>query len=227
MAANFLEIWFPWATCACISLCSAFTELIKLGSFRALSTGLHFMFYISITPDTPHLLQPLSLPLSLSLHPWPLVIAIFLDLFPQSLLILLSYLLSQDLKGFVESSLFNISLKCSTHLFSLSRVPVLRTPFLALTPTSRLCHSPVIDLVMLNSSLNSSYLSHQPFPLLQPSSLTNFSNLPWHSFSLPCFSHYTSLFISVSVVPILRPPFSILPLSSPWSFPMFCTIFSY
>ena len=138
-----------------------------------------------------------------------------LNLFPQSLLILLSYLLSQDLKGFVGSSLFNISLKCSTHLCSLSRVPVLSTPFLALAPTSRLCHSPVIDLVILNSSLNSSYLSHQPFPLLQPSSLTNFSNLPWHSFSLPCFSHYTSLFISVSVVPILRTPFSILPLSSP------------
>ena len=117
--------------------------------------------------------------------------------------------------GFFGSVLFNISLKCSTHLCSLSRVPVLSTPFLALAPTSRLCHSPVIDLVMLNSSLNSSYLSHQPFPLLQPSSLTNFSNLPWHSFSLPCFSHYTSLFISVSVVPILRTPFSILPLSSP------------
>ena len=79
--------------------------------------------------------------------------------------------------GFVGSSLFNISLKCSTHLCSLSRVPVLSTPFLALTPTSRLCHSPVIDLVMLNSSLSSSYLSQQPFPLLQPSSLTNFSNL--------------------------------------------------
>ena len=60
------------------------------------------------------------------------------------------------------------------HLCSLSRVLVLSTPFLALTPTSCLCHSSVIDLVMLNSSLNSSYLSQQPFLLLQPSSLTNF-----------------------------------------------------
>ena len=41
-----------------------------------------------------------------------------------------------------------------------------KPPFLALTPTSCLCHSPVIDLVMLNSSLNSSYLSQRPFPLL-------------------------------------------------------------
>ena len=131
---------------------------------------------------------------------------------PQSLLILLSYLLSKDLLG---------------HLCSLSRVLVLSTPFLALTPTSCLCHSSVIDLVMLNSSSNSSYLSQQPFLLLQPSSLTNFSNRPWYYVSLHCFSHYTSLFISVSVVPILRPPFSILPLSSPRSFPMFCTIFSY
>ena len=96
---------------------------------------------------------------------------------------------------------------------------------MSLTPTSCLCHSSVIDLVMLNSSLNSSYLSQQPFLLLQPSSLTNFSNRPWYYVSLHCFSHYTSLFISVSVVPILRPPFSILPLSSPRSFPMFCTIF--
>ena len=45
---------------------------------------------------------------------------------------------------------------------------------MSLTPTSCLCHSSVIDLVMLNSSLNSSYLSQQPFLLLQPSSLTNF-----------------------------------------------------
>ena len=80
--------------------------------------------------------------------------------------------------GFVGASLFNISLKCSTHRCSLSRVSVLSTPFLALTPTCCLCHSPVIDLVMLNSSLNSSYLSEEPFPLLQPSCLTNFSNLP-------------------------------------------------
>jgi len=106
--------------------------------------------------------------------------------------------------GFIGSSLFNISLKCSTHLCSLSRVSVLSTPFSALTPTSCLCHSPVIDLVMLYSSLNSSYLS-----------LTNFSNLPKQYVSLHCFSHYTSVFISVSIVPILRPPFSILPLSSP------------
>ena len=129
--------------------------------------------------------------------------------------------------GFVGSSLFNITLKCSTHLCSLSRVSVVRTPFLSLTPTSCLCHSSVIDLVMLNSSLNSSYLSQQPFLPLQPSSQTNFSNRPWYYVSLHCFSHYTSLFISVSVVPILRPPFSILPLSSPRSFPMVCTIFSY
>ena len=80
--------------------------------------------------------------------------------------------------GFVGSSLFNISLKCSTHLCSLSRVSVLRTLCFALTPTCCLCHSPVIDLVMLNSSLNSSYLSQQPFSLLRPSSLTSFSNLP-------------------------------------------------
>ena len=84
--------------------------------------------------------------------------------------------------GFVGSSLFDISLKCFIHLCSVSCVSVLSTHFLALTPTSCLCHSPVIDLVMLNSSLNSSYLSQRPFPLLQPSSLTSFSSLPWHSF---------------------------------------------
>ena len=60
--------------------------------------------------------------------------------------------------GFVGSSLFNISLKCSTYLCSVSCVSVLSTLCLALTPTSCLCHSPVIDLVMPNSSLNSSYL---------------------------------------------------------------------
>ena len=80
--------------------------------------------------------------------------------------------------GFVGSSLFDISLKCSTHLCSLSRVSVLSTPFLALTPTSCLCHSSVIDLVMPNSSLSSSYLSQRSFLPVQPSSLTNFSNLP-------------------------------------------------
>ena len=79
--------------------------------------------------------------------------------------------------GFVGSSLFNISLKCSTHLCSVSCVSVLRILCLALTPTSCLCHPPVIDLVMPNSSLNSSYLSQLPFPLLQLSSLTNFSSL--------------------------------------------------
>ena len=80
--------------------------------------------------------------------------------------------------GFVGSSLFDISLKCSTYLCSVSCVSVLSTLCLALTPTSCLCPSPVIDLVMPNSSLNSSYLSQWPFPLLQPSFLTNFSSLP-------------------------------------------------
>ena len=80
--------------------------------------------------------------------------------------------------GFVGSSLFDISLKCSTHLCSLSCVSVLSTLCLALTPTSCLCHSSVIDLVMPNSSLNSSHLSQRPFPLRQPSSLTNSSSLP-------------------------------------------------
>ena len=79
--------------------------------------------------------------------------------------------------GFVGSSLFDISLKCSTHLCSLSCVSVLSTLCLALTP-SCLCHSSVIDLVMPNSFLNSSHLSQRPFPLRQPSSLTNSSSLP-------------------------------------------------
>ena len=117
--------------------------------------------------------------------------------------------------GFVGSSLFNISLKCSTHLCRVSCVSVLSILCLALTPTSCLCHPPVIDLVMPNSSLNSSYLSQLPFPLLQLSSLTNFSSLSQHSFSLQCFSHYTSLSISVSVISILYPPFSVSPLCSP------------
>ena len=124
--------------------------------------------------------------------------------------------------GFVGSSLFNISLKCSTHLCSVSCVSVLSILCLALTPTSCVCHLPVIDLVMPNSSLNSSYLSQLPFPLLQLSSLTNFSSLPFHSFSLECFSHYTSLSISFSVISILYPPFSVTPLSSPWCFPTVC-----
>ena len=117
--------------------------------------------------------------------------------------------------GFVGSSLFDISLKGSTHLCRVSCVSVLSTPFLALTPTFCLCPSPVIHLVMLNSSLNSSYLSQRPFPLVQPSSLTNFFSLPHHSFSVQCFSHYTSLSISVLVISILYPPFSVSPLSSP------------
>ena len=79
---------------------------------------------------------------------------------------------------FVGSSLFDISLKCSTHLCSLSCVSVLSTLCLALTPTPCLCHSSVIDLVMPNSSLNSFHLSQRPFPLRQPSSLTNSSSLP-------------------------------------------------
>jgi len=119
-----------------------------------------------------------------------------------------------SLTGFVGSSLFDISLKCSTHLCCGSCVSVLSTPFLALTPFC-LCHSPVIDLVMPDSFLNSSYLFQRPFPLLQPFSLTNFFSLPWHSFSLQCFSHYTSLSISVSVISILYPPFSVLPLCFP------------
>ena len=41
--------------------------------------------------------------------------------------------------GFVGSSLFNISLKCSTHLCSLSHVSVLSTPCLSLTPISWYC----------------------------------------------------------------------------------------
>ena len=80
--------------------------------------------------------------------------------------------------GFVGLFLFNISLKCSSHLCSVSCVSVLSTLCLALTPASCLCNSPVTDLVMPNSSLNSSYLSQRPFPLVQPSSLTNFSSLP-------------------------------------------------
>ena len=80
--------------------------------------------------------------------------------------------------GFVGSSLFNISLKCSTHLYSLCRVSVLGTLCLALTPTSCLCHSPVIDLVMLNNEAWIRSKSVKAFPLLRPSSLTNFSNLP-------------------------------------------------
>ena len=120
--------------------------------------------------------------------------------------------------GFVGSSLFDISLKGSTHLCRVSCVSVLSTPFLALTPTFCLCPSPVIDLVMMNSS----YLSQRPFPLVQPSSLTNFFSLPHHSFSVQCFSHYTSLSISVLVISILYPPFSVSPLSSPWFFPTFC-----
>ena len=97
---------------------------------------------------------------------------------PRSIYSISSYsTILSSFTGFVGSSLFDISLKCSTHLCSVSCVSVLITLCLALTVTSCLCHSPVIDLVMPNSSLNTSYLSQRPFPLLQPSSLTNLALL--------------------------------------------------
>ena len=115
--------------------------------------------------------------------------------------------ISSSSKGFVGSSLFNISLKRSTHLCSLSRVSVLSTPCLSLTPVSCFRLSPVIDLVMLYSSLL------LPFSVAFSAaaalfSITNFSYLPLHSVSLRCSSHYTPLSISVLVVPILQCQFA-------------------
>ena len=101
---------------------------------------------------------------------------------------------------FVRSFLFNISLKCPTHLCSPSLASVLSTPCLSLTPISCLRLSPVIDSVMLYTPC--SYNSQRPFPLLQPPSLTNFSYPPSLAVSLRCSSHYTPPSISVSVVPI-------------------------
>ena len=67
--------------------------------------------------------------------------------------------------GFIGTFLFSISLKCSTHLCSLSCASVLSTPCLFFTPTSCLFRSPAIVLVMLYSSLFLPF--SRPFLFLQ------------------------------------------------------------
>ena len=90
---------------------------------------------------------------------------------------------SSSSTGFVGSSLFNISLKCSTHRCTLSRVSVLGTLSLSLTPTSCFRLSPVMDLVMLYSPLfltfsaafyTSAAILSNYFSLILPSTLLYF-----------------------------------------------------
>ena len=126
---------------------------------------------------------------------------------------------SSSSTGFVGSSLFNISLKCSTHRCTLSRVSVLGTLSLSLTPTSCFRLSPVMDLVMLYSPLfltfsaafyTSSAIFSNYFSLILPSTLLYFIvlriillSLSFHSCTLhfhfflfplldlfPCFVSY-------------------------------------
>ena len=99
--------------------------------------------------------------------------------------------------GFIGTSLFSISLKCSTHLCSRSCASVLITPCLFSTPTSCLLCSQAHVLVMLYSLLH-------PIPLILPPS--NSAYPPSHLVSLCCFLHCILAFFSVLNVLILHFP---------------------